>query len=91
MKSSTYSSLVTIVFLKHKKQVSKSIESVIRATDKLCTKLGLANDLSHMTKYRVISDLLQSNILAHLRTNKNKKLRLSKKVINFFNISNIIL
>lgn len=48
MKSSTYSSLVTIIFLKHKKQISKSIESVIRTTDKLCEKLELNNDLNHM-------------------------------------------
>ena len=83
MKSSTYASIVTIIFLKHKNQISKSIDSAIRTTDKLCKDLKLKNDLSHMTKYRIISDLLQSGILTTRKTKRNKKLRLSKKIINF--------
>ena len=82
MKSSTYASLATIVFLKHKDKISRSIESVIRTTDKLCDQLGFQNDLSHMTKYRIITDLLQSNILASRETGKNKELRLTKEIIN---------
>ena len=35
-----------------------------------------------MTKYRIISDLLQSNILMDIKTKKYKKLRLSNKIIN---------
>jgi len=58
----------------------------MRATDKLCKNLGLENDLSHMTKYRIISDLLQSQILTTGKTNKNKKLRVSKKIVDIFNI-----
>ena len=84
MKSSTYSSLVTIVFLQHKNDISKSIESVIRSADSLGKQLGLQNDLSHMTKYRVVSDLLQSFILTAQKTNKNKKLRLSQKIIHLY-------
>ena len=80
MKSSTYASLVTIVFLTHRNAVSKSIESVIRSTDQLCTKLGYKNDVSHMTKYRIISDLLESNILMARKTKKNIKLGLSAKI-----------
>jgi hypothetical protein len=81
MRSSTYASLVTIVFLTHRNAISRSIESVIRSTDQLCIKLGYHNNLSHMTKYRIISDLLQSHILTSRKTKKNIKLGLSTKII----------
>ena len=80
MKSSTYASLVTIVFLTHRNAVSKSIESALRATDKLCEQLTLPNTLSHMTKYRIISNLIQSKILVTIQTKKQKKLRLAQKI-----------
>jgi hypothetical protein len=80
LKSSTYASLVTLIFVKYKNQIATSIDSVIRTTDKLCNELHLENDLSHMTKYRVITDMLQSRILATRKTAKNRKLRLSKKM-----------
>ncbi len=89
MKSSTYSSLVTIVFLKHKKQISRSIESVIRTTDQLGIKLGLKIDLSHMTKYRIIHELMRSGILANRRTNRNIKIKFSKNILQYF-ITNMI-
>lgn len=54
MKSLTYASLVTIVFINYKNKVSKSIESVMRTTDKLAKDVGLKNDLLHMAKYRII-------------------------------------
>lgn len=84
VRSSTYASVVTIVFLQHKNDISRSIESVIRTTDQVCERLKLHNDLSHMTKYRIISDLLQSSILNARKTKKNKKLRLSQAVNNLF-------
>ena len=80
MKSTTYASLVTIVFVLHKDQVATSIEGVIREVDELCDELGLKCDLSHMTKYRIISDMLKNNILVTRKTRKNKKLRLSKHI-----------
>lgn len=80
MKSSIYASLVVIVFFTHRNAISKSIESVIRSTDQLCKKLGYVNDISHMTKYRVISDMLHSNILIARKTKKNIKLTLSAKI-----------
>jgi hypothetical protein len=80
MKSSTYASVVTIVFLTHRDSVSKSIESAIRVTDKLCDQLELLNNLSHMTKYRIISNLIQSKILVTIQTKKQKKLRLAQKI-----------
>ena len=83
-KSSTYASMVTIVFLKHKNHVSKSIESVIRTTDLYCEKLGIDNDLSHMTKYRIANDLIKSNILAKVETQKNIKLSLSNNIKDIF-------
>ena len=82
MRSATYSSLVTLVFLKNRDKISRSIESAIRSTDKLCEDLRLENDLSHMTKYRIISELLQSKILVEKKTNKNRKVRFSKKISN---------
>jgi hypothetical protein len=84
MKSSTYASLVTVVFLTHRNAVSKSIESAIRATDTLCKQLGLVNDLSHMTKFRIISDLIQSKILVSIKTAKQKKVRLAQKISGLF-------
>ena len=82
MKPSTYASLVTIVFLTHRNAMSKSIESVIRSTDLLCKKLGYANDVSHMTKYRIVTDLLESKILISRKTNKNIKVTLSQRIHN---------
>ncbi|MEM0493420.1 MAG: hypothetical protein QXS02_05670 [Candidatus Thermoplasmatota archaeon] len=84
MKSSTYASVVTIVFLLHRNKVSKSIQSVIRTADALCKELKLRNNLSHMTKYRIISDLLQSKILTSHKTKKTKKLRLSQSIVDMF-------
>jgi len=80
MKPSTYASLVTLVFLTHQNEICKSIESAIRATDAICKQFGLTNDLSHMTKYRVISDMVDSKILVSINTAKRKKLRLAKKI-----------
>ena len=80
MKSSTYASIATIVFVKYKNHISKNLESVIRATDRVAKKLGLDNDLSHMTKYRIVRDLLDSRILVTRKTNKYRKLKLSKTV-----------
>lgn len=84
MKSSTYGSVVTIVFLTHKDAMTKSIESAIRATDVLCKQLGITNNLSHMTKYRIISDLIQSKILVSISTSKKKKVRLAGKISSLF-------
>lgn len=80
MKPSTYASMVTLVFLTHQNETCKSIESAIRVTDALCQEFGLVNDLSHMTKYRVIADLIDSKVLISLHTAKRKKLRLAKKI-----------
>ena len=82
MKPSTYASLVTLVFLSHQDELCKSIESAIRVTDALCKDFGIVNNLSHMTKYRVIADLIESKILISINTAKKRKLRLSKKVID---------
>ncbi|MBN1860072.1 MAG: hypothetical protein JW840_01270 [Candidatus Thermoplasmatota archaeon] len=82
MKPSTYASLVTLVFLSHQDELCKSIESAIRVTDALCKDFGIANNLSHMTKYRVIADLIESKILVSINTAKKRKLRLSKKVVD---------
>jgi len=54
VKYSTFASLVTTVFINHRNKASKSIESVIRTTDKLAKDVGLKNDLLHMAKYRII-------------------------------------
>jgi hypothetical protein len=84
MKPSTYASLVTIVFLTHPNSICKSIESAIRVTDNFCKEFKLVNNISHMTKYRIISDLIQSKILISINTAKKKKLRLAKKIITLF-------
>ena len=84
MKSSTYASLVTVIFLKYKNQTSRSTENVIKTTDDLCNQLGLDNDLSRMTKYRIISDLAKSTIVMKNQTKKNKHLRISTKIADLF-------
>jgi hypothetical protein len=83
MKSSTYASLVTILFIKHRNNVSRSIESVIRMTDQLGENLGLDNGLSHMTKYRIVAELVDNHVLSVHKTKKNKKVLLSKKINTF--------
>jgi len=82
MKSSTYASLVSIVFIKHRDEISKSIEGAIRSIDDLCNKLGMKCDISHMTKYRILSDLLESKILVSRKTKKKRKLKISKTIID---------
>jgi hypothetical protein len=82
MKSTTYASLITIVFTIHKNQIATSIDGALREVDELCKDLGLKCDLSHMTKYRIVSDMLENNILITRKTKKNKKLRLSKHIRN---------
>ena len=80
MKSTTYASLVTIVFVIHKNHIATSIDGALREVDALCKELGLKCDLSHMTKYRIISNMLEQGILSTRRSKKNKKLRLSKPI-----------
>jgi hypothetical protein len=82
MKSSTYASLVSIVFIKHRDEISTSIDGAIRSIDNLCKNLGMKCDLSHMTKYRIITELLESKILVSRKTKKNKKLRISKTILD---------
>lgn len=84
MKSSTYASIATIVFLTHRNSISKSIEGALRVTDHLCKELGIVNNLSHMTKYRIITDLIQSKILVTIKTKKQKKLRLAQQISKLF-------
>jgi enamine deaminase RidA (YjgF/YER057c/UK114 family) len=80
MKSTTYASLVTIVFVIHRNHIATSIDGALREIDALCEELGLNCDLSHMTKYRIVSDMLKHKILVTRKTKKNKKLRLSKQI-----------
>ena len=83
IKSSTYSSIATILFIKNKSKICKSIDSAIRATDDYCERLGLINNLSHMTKYRVINELIKSNIFSQHKEKSSKKLKLSNDVYYF--------
>ena len=82
MKSTTYASLATIIFVIHKNHIATSIEGALKEVDELCKELGLKCDLSHMTKYRIISGMLKNKILITRKSKKNKKLRLSKSIRN---------
>jgi hypothetical protein len=82
MKSTTYASLATIIFVIHKNHIATSIEGALKEVDELCKELGLKCDLSHMTKYRIISNMLKNKILITRKSKKNKKLRLSKSIRN---------
>jgi len=68
------------VFIKNKDKTCKSIDSAIRITDLYCEQLGLKNELSHMTKYRTIDDLIKSNIFIHKPDKISRKIKLSKKI-----------
>lgn len=83
MKSYTYASLATIVFFRHKTALSRSIEGVIRSTDALAHHLGMDPALSHMTKYRIVTELLKSDILTLQSTTGRKKLRLSPAITTY--------
>jgi len=50
----------------------------------MCKELKLENNLSRMTKYRVISDLIKSNILTTTKNSKKKKLKLANEVVMYF-------
>ena len=80
MKSSTYGSIATIVFIKNKEKVCKSLDSAIKVTDNYCKKLSLNNELSYMTKYRIINELVKSNVLIDDKNKKNRKISLSNKI-----------
>ena len=80
MKSSIYGSIATIAFIKNKGKICKSIEGAIKVTDKYCEELNLENDLSHMTKYRIINDLISSNIFVGKKESKECKLKLSSEI-----------
>lgn len=82
IKSSTYGLLLSIVFIRNRDKIATSIDGAIRAVDKLCKELNLDCDISHMTKYRVISELLDAKILVSRKTNKNRKLKMSKKIFD---------
>lgn len=64
MKSSTYSILVLLVFIHNiEKGECESIKQLIQVADKLASKLSINVDISYMTKYNVIRDLLKQGIL----------------------------
>jgi hypothetical protein len=72
------------VFIINKEKISTSIDGAIRTVDRLCNELGLDCNLSHMTKYRIISNLIESKIMVTRKTKKNRKLRFSKKILDLF-------
>lgn len=83
MKSYTYASLATIVFIKHRASISRSIESVIRSTDALAQRLGHDPTLSHMTKYRIITDLMENDILKLHSSKRRRRLRVADEIISY--------
>ena len=83
MKSSTYGSIATIAFIKNRTKVCKSIDSAIKITDKYCKRIKLDNKLSYMTKYRVLSELINSNIIEEMKDKRNCKLKLSSMINDF--------
>ena len=64
MRSSTYSILVLLVFIRNiDKSGCQSIKQLIQVTDKLSKKLGFKDTPSYMTKYGIIKDLIKHGIL----------------------------
>ena len=60
MKSSTYSILVLLVFIRNiDKSGCQSIKQLIEVSDKLAGKFGFKETPSYMTKYGIIKELIK--------------------------------
>jgi len=60
-----------------------SIQQVVKLTDSLAEKFKLEPDLSYMTKYLIIKNLVNSELLIIQKKGKNKKVKLPQKVKNY--------
>lgn len=81
MKASTYGSLIMLMFIRNiDKTYCSSIQQVINLTDALADKFKLETDLSYMTKYLIVKNLVESGILVMQKKGKNRKIKLTQKV-----------
>jgi hypothetical protein len=80
MKSSTYGSFVMLMFIRNiDKTYCDSIQQVVNLTDSLAAKFGISVELSYMTRYLIVKNLVSEGILIMQRSGKNQKIKLSQK------------
>jgi hypothetical protein len=66
------------------KKYCNSIQQVVTLTDKLAEKFNLKpGDLSYMTKYLVIRNLVKADLLVMQKSGKRQKIRLKQKVKSY--------
>ena len=88
MKSSTYSILILLVFIRNiKKGECSSIKQLIEVTDKLLRKLGFEDTLSYMTKYYIVKELQEQGILSKGKKGYSLPIYLSDKIRNYISVS----
>lgn len=81
MNASTYGSLIMLMFIRNiDKTYCSSIQQVINLTDSLADKFKLKIDLSYMTRYLIVKNLVESGILIMQKKGKNRKIKLAQKV-----------
>lgn len=56
-----------------------SIQQVVNLTDSLAAKFGISVELSYMTRYLIVKNLVSEGILIMQRSGKNQKIKLSQK------------
>jgi len=88
VKSTTYSILVLLVFIRNiEKAECSSIKQLIQVTDKLSKKLGFNNTLSYMTKYYVVKELQKQGILVEGPKGYSLPISLSDKIRKYIIVS----
>ena len=81
MHTPTYATLILLLFIKNiNSRQANSIKQVIDLTDALAQKLGYSLDISYMTKFNIVKDMIATNILVGKHTKKRVTVRLSTKI-----------
>ena len=79
--SRMYSCLILLLFTKNiNKEYLNSIRSLTKVVDKLAQKLDLEINLTYMSKYNIIKNLVNCGILVEEKDNNKIKIALSDKL-----------
>lgn len=81
MKSTTYSILVLLVFIRNiDKSGCQSIKQLIEVSDKLAGKFGFKETPSYMTKFSVVKELIKQGILVKGKRKTSIPISLSENI-----------
>ena len=84
--SKLYSCLILLVFLRNiNKSSFSSIKQLTKITDKLAEKLGYNFDLTYMSKFNIVKNLIKSRFLIEEKENYKHSISLSNNIKNYFN------